>query len=1713
MQLDRTTFVLYRPCVKTAQKLDEGGFSVDAEKIEVRYTLYPWSLTLDIDVTVDKPTLEISAQTDIPRIVDKLREQNSLFNIRPNIQINQGVIFVRQGQDDSLKKQAVYLGSTLNFRERNGHIALSFDDPQQERNSLDIRIRRDDKIAFEMEVKVNQLDMAAMTRTMNQLHPTLRQWSIEQGFADGHILISRTHGKRLKAEGSASLLNCVLNHPGRHFCAQLKSLTLDFTGKEHDDKRTLGTLSVGEGSSLAFMQGGHAVWEMKNIAGGMRIEKHGNAKIKLAGDCVHKEINFGFHMHGGLQLFDDVQTFLHLALETTHSDKDSSILEIGVKQINDIWNSAEFSFHRFGYREIQFIQEAATRASNKWSEYFLHDGSMDGQGIAYFKGSLLHSIKVNQLEMRDLAFDCYPYEVSAKLEKITGKGSLNFCDVDFSQSLNTDFSIEKGSLQFAGINQVPWKLSDIYTDISFRDGTIQSSIVHGDFAGMKGTIEVDWLSSSDIMKVHFLGGLTGLCPLLPKRIQKGLQEKFLDNQIAFNASLQNLEKGFHAEGIIEVQGVEENSQEAIAFGFDIERILPRGRQKRGASDFEVGLSRQLNEEAIHTLLPALASPMWILDSHWQSREQGISGFIVRNGWLYAEEMPLEKYVAPFIFQTDEEDGKELPIVLKGVGNFHGAFDHTGLSVSYIARDVVLDSKDFKIEIESIVQPLEDILTAEHHIEFLSGMHFGKIPVVHGNYLDKNTGLLFSEINTVVKLEGQRIHATDIECFCSGLFFAGDINVDRNSPHENSFDVEIIAHTMSGKVSQVQSFFSHFDKPPLVTDFPIEGDVMFRGEGGYLFFAVRPEGTQVNSRVAAVLSDGLISFPPFDLSLRELGMHLDFDQQKNTFILNNIQGTMLVGKPGYVDEYLFSGDQIAFSDFTHSCGQFDLWVGDKKRDIVRLVGTMSGDKEGDKASQRVKFTLDKKLSHFGDVYPDNFALTLKEWKDIEELELEIKLQLSTLYADLKRASRSGLFTLPDELFAETNQLGKAKGEFSASLRYDISTDNFAFCIAGKEIALGPWTYDEFLLKGTAKDRIWSIDQLRLDDLSIAAELNRLNDCWKINFLGLKIGNSLIAGLEGEYVDSAQLLHAKIHLLEISLAHLNEWPYFAEFVSANSPSGKLKGIGELRVERHAHKLLYDGFFSMNSHNLQMKGVSFADAQDFSVQLISDKGFNIRNFVTKILPSHNSHPPIDLQIEKIAVGPHKDAQVYEGLHLKIPHQSLQWFAGEVHRIYPEAISDETQQIMANLKKNGTIHAAINMSLQENDDYSLELTMNDGQYAFADADHEIKEFQLKANPLQLSLKTLYRFRNKFFWINYIQSDRERKRGEIILTDEKPKDNEAVEIRWERHPLYGFLIHKAQGTFGGIQLQLERDWQYSPDSNYCYLVGMAKLSIPKMLPFCTKNLMKNCIEQKIGADVLFEGKIAISKKTELPHKCIGGIEAHHFAYKGYQFNQLNAHLDYKTHSIRMTDVAVQDQAGSLTVPEIALTAMKDETWWMHIPKAQIKKMRPSLLQEVGKPPQTGPVKALVFNGIEVASLRGKLEDSASWLGTGTLKFSNPPRMNLQHTILALPHEIIMRLGLNPTVLTPVTGTIFFDISGQKVNFRKFKDVYSESKGSKFYLAGGPSPSCVDFDGNLNVNIRMKQYNLLFKLAELFIVSIKGNIHKPVYSLNQERSRSPKKIP
>ncbi|MGZ3633899.1 MAG: hypothetical protein ACXWM7_06450, partial [Parachlamydiaceae bacterium] len=237
-----------------------------------------------------------------------------------------------------------------------------------------------------------------------------------------------------------------------------------------------------------------------------------------------------------------------------------------------------------------------------------------------------------------------------------------------------------------------------------------------------------------------------------------------------------------------------------------------------------------------------------------------------------------------------------------------------------------------------------------------------------------------------------------------------------------------------------------------------------------------------------------------------------------------------------------------------------------------------------------------------------------------------------------------------------------------------------------------------------------------------------------------------------------------------------------------------------------------------------------------------------------------------------------------------------------------------------------------------------------------------------------------------------------------------------------------------------------------------------------------------------------------------GGLSGQNVIFKGYELEFVQADAFYSYDTVRITNLLVQDPAGFLQIDQLLGFYQQDQLWHIALGHCEVTNWQPSLLRSVGQAPLLND-SHLQIPQLRLSQVQGVLEKPNSFTGTGEMSFDNRSKRVSHHPLIVVPTEIINRIGLDLSMLSPVSGNILFNIQDGKFIVTKLKDVYSEGKISKFNLASSSAPSYMDFEGNLHLKIRMKHYNILFKLAELFTFTVTGSLQKPIYSI----SKQPKK--
>jgi hypothetical protein len=312
--------------------------------------------------------------------------------------------------------------------------------------------------------------------------------------------------------------------------------------------------------------------------------------------------------------------------------------------------------------------------------------------------------------------------------------------------------------------------------------------------------------------------------------------------------------------------------------------------------------------------------------------------------------------------------------------------------------------------------------------------------------------------------------------------------------------------------------------------------------------------------------------------------------------------------------------------------------------------------------------------------------------------------------------------------------------------------------------------------------------------------------------------------------------------------------------------------------------------------------------------------------------------------------------------------------------------------------------------------------------------------------------------------------------------------------------IRSIIGYFSGLGIKMLRQEDTSTPEK-TVLAGMITIDATKALWLLDEGVAKALQKLKIGAGYKMCGEwyVPVNKLSEVAFK--GKVIGRDCVFMGYHIKGLTSYLLIDKDKTEIKNLHFNDIAGSLKMRSMLVKKHPDGHWTFDVPLLRIEELRPSLLN-MGSIAELRP-KPLVIDFIEFKNIAGNIGDKSSYTGNGSLHFSNKTKGGY-HSLWTFPVDIFTRLGLDMSLLTPVSGYVSFRVEDNRVVLTDFIDMYSHEKGSKFYLPQEAYCSYVDFDGNLDMKVKMKQFNILFKLAELFTISVKGTLENPEYGLSKQ---------
>ncbi|MFV0339646.1 MAG: hypothetical protein ACK5MA_03305 [Parachlamydiaceae bacterium] len=1659
-------------------KTDEGTVIASSPSLDLLYTFHPLDFLLNLELDWKDPVITLNLdENPLKTILINTQNGSPWINLEGEARIENGTFHLANSSGEKTFQREV---SHTYKNEQSAHYNLHSLDGL---SAITVDIHGP---SFEFEAK--KADARLISDLLFPLHPLLESVQIEAGTIDGRLAGHFSGTSDPQFDGQLAVVGLSMKDPVRK--AQLQCDAIEFKGTS-DEKLAEMTFSKGSISLEEATHGGR----LQNFNGSVNLSNALELSVLMNGFLTAKGEQSLIQLKGSSDVPNLAKCSLDISLKHLGDKKGSSTIHLEAADLLSNQSSMACDLHNVRDRELLFAQHMLEKAIPEINPIEFISGVLSGKVRVKFANGAFQEIDASSLDVKNLLFRFKPWEIEAGANEMKGIFAFTFDANGDEPSLEADLMITHGQTKFIGVESDVWHFKDIETRLVVKNGIVQKSSASVSLGGLKGRADIHEGHQSDFMSFSFDGTVQELQPILPIPMTKGLSDSLLDDKIKLTGGVSLIPTGAKILGELNIKSQKGADSPPIHFGFNLEKVKPFLKDSPQALERKERFLKAVGMPLLEKFTPSFLFPQALVEQTHLIREVGYSSFTIKEGFFTAKQLLLEKFVSPFLFPENEME-------LSGKADVYASFDLTGISLHYRADNVVLQNKALIIAVDHIGSEKGE-LPAFNRFDLLANQLFGSIPLKNASYFDKDSGLLFTDISTMVYFEGQKVHVDDIEGFSSGLRFVGEVDVDYSLPGKGFFDVEVRVKEVEGLFSQMQNFYAHFDKNAPINSLPLESRISLGPNPGILVFNIKPDDFDFQLLLDLSLFEGSMSFPNLNLTLKDLSANFHYDHAEKLLDMEAIQGMLLQGNPETALEFSFHTDPMRFENFPNSSLPFHIQIKDDETAFVSFKGFL------DATTDTTEIAFEPDETRIGSIQPQRMNLSLQGFNRVDSFHASFPLRLSTLLHDLQRFSQNGIFFVTQDWIKTLNDLSAVSGELNADLSFAGDTGKLVLEAAGKDVNFDQHHFKNVHLTGSLRDGKYVIDELALDNLSIACEAHPIDENWKIDFLGIRLGEGLLIGLDGTYHPDDPIVRAHINLFEVDLNKMTEWMSAYPFLDSLKPNGRIKGEGEVAFEKSEDKgWIVDATLNTGFTGLGWKDFSLKDCDRTSCHFRSDKGLTLHHLKSGLKKDLASNDEIEFDLNRLDYDFASQSLGVEDLKFVAAASHLPAIALQLKSELPESSGQEMEELISQLKKDEPLEGTINASLRPGAK-DVELKLKDGVYNIWDDQRTISQFTLKLEDEEIQVSSQYLLNDEFVWVAFRINPDYLESGEIVLADTFSSDEEEtpLQITWKIDPISGFVIEKAKGKLSGLKFDLVENSTQPSTKDAFHLIGTIEIDgskAKKILPKMQKEAIETLL---LGSGYTIQGQFDIAKEVEKDGdrdvRFFGVLKGSEVELKGYRFQQANAQIILEPSSFQMLDLTLRDLAGTLHVGSVSGLKDLDGSWSLSIPLATAYDFRPGFLREVGNPNQQTR-KPLIVKRLYVQDIAGKLSDSSTFSGYGNLYFENPQKKNSTNVLFAIPAEILTRIGLNLSVLTPVSGTIHYEIQNGHIFLTKFKDVYSDRKISKFHLASG-APSTIDFDGNLDIQVRFKQSTLLLKLVEMFMINVQGTLQKPSYSLQRQK--------
>ncbi|MEM8727166.1 MAG: hypothetical protein AAGE99_00400 [Chlamydiota bacterium] len=1041
------------------------------------------------------------------------------------------------------------------------------------------------------------------------------------------------------------------------------------------------------------------------------------------------------------------------------------------------------------------------------------------------------------------------------------------------------------------------------------------------------------------------------------------------------------------------------------------------------------------------------------------------------GWFKGEKISDRTVNLPLIF-WNKEFRAEGEIGIEGTFNSHAlefTLDPTG--VKYRSDEIDVDPR---------IQGNEKSPNCMFCYDFDQGFWRGKIPLKRVRLRQHSFGIEFDAFTSEVDLEGATLLFQNVDTIADDVRFQGEVTVDFGLADRKELTVNTYA--IEGQAQGAVAFLNRFEMFKGL-HLPLSGRVIGGLGDMHLHAYIGEVEELLEWKIALRFKEGSYPFSS-SIGFDDLAGELYYSASEKRLIVEKFAGKLVLTTGAFPRSYELNVPLLEI-DAQEGTLIYDCRLESSTHQICRLVGS------GARGCDEFALTFDRDLTSFYGALIDVKVLTFKAGR-LNRARLETRLSALDLMHHLDFLSFAGIVPMKSETLDEIRG-PSVEGDLALKLDYDFPAKTLFFDARSQYLALGSIVLDHLAICGNRQGDRFDLERFEIGALSILAEMKKKGSKWEIPNLEVIWNKSFLKATQGFFNQEAKTLTLPLERLGLDLGEVKNLfprsPFDRDYLC-----GTLFATGEILFDfsKGFQQWFFDSHINLIGEEFSRAKLRFESCEALNIAYHPFSGVKIGKADFHFL--HTRSDQLWAKCHFDALGYSKETLEGKGVKMIVPPEMLS-FLGQTHSLPYLGYEEERLIVLGHpIRWDNQTDALFDFSLGEKKE--MRGSLKEGYYWIGDKARYLNDFSfdLEDGKLELHLNTPFDKTPFDICATLSFHDRFRSRFELKeLTEEGQKQPPLViATDWNRDQ--GFFIRTIEGGICGLDFS----FHHNPKNSFTdqmVLAGQLKIDMSRFTELLPKKMQQTIRRFAMGKGYELSGDLVLSKISLEQSRFTGYLKGKNFRLMGSVMQTLLSDIHIRPDRIELNRLNLSDASGMFSIETVRLMQNDRKEWEVTVPVVTVTDFRPSLLNKIGQYPT--PIKPLTIRNLRCYNIRGILGAVKSFTGKGALQFINTFKRD--YHILDIPFEILGRLGLDMGLLVPVRGDLEFILIDGRVYLTRLKESYSEGKRSQFFLSP-VERSYLDFEGNLNMNIKMKQ-SVLIKVTEPFTLYIGGTFENPKYGL------------